>query len=281
MEFFDVLKEKQVDIYISLFMTILGLLLGIVIDSLRKSTPTSGNHALIIPVTVTSIISSRGNHFNNHSSDDGLKFFIGLFLLVAGTIYLFFRAEILNLIYYLTVFIISLWAGRITYSFYISRFIGWQWIVNLTFYCVFFVVSFLTVNKALVPNFSPDYFNNSQKIINQHGLVGLKDYFTLQDFKWFVLHLLGVMMLFIAMLRMLLSSTYFAVMGNYVLNEEEQEPWLAKKTRKYAYFKKNIVLVSCLIVTSYYFVAGNFFMWLEYDFPKQVEYLFNIALYGR
>jgi len=277
MEFINILKEKQVDIYISFFMTIFGLLFGIALDSLRKSTPTPDNH---VSLTVTSTINFRRNYFNNQPGDNGLMIFIVPFMLVTGTIYLFFRTEILNVMYYLTLFIIFLWGGRIVYNMYVGRFIGWQWAMHLAFYCVFSAMCFLAVNKALSPNSHPEYFNYIQKIINKYGIFGLKDYFTYQDFKWFALHILGVIILFIAMLYTLLFSTYFSVMGNYVINAREQEPWLAKKTRKYAH-KKNIVYVFFLVISSYCLVAGDFFRWVESDFPKIVEYLFNTAFYGR
>lgn len=231
MDIFEIIKSKEVDIYISLFMTILGLILGLIIDSIRqgKNSNSGDRNGTTISVTVNNIVKPQLTQTNATSSDDGLMFVIGFFLLVTGTIYLFNRLEILNSLYYLTVFVISLWSGGILHSLFKGRFSGWRWIANLIFYGAFFAASFYIVNKAITPNFAPKNFELSQKIISKHGLFGLKDYFSLLDFKWFIFHLSGVLLLFFAMMRLTLSTTYFAVMGGYLTSEESEEPWLAKK----------------------------------------------------
>lgn len=282
MEILEIIKSKEVDIYISLFMTILGLALGLVIDSIRqgKDQISIQNSGSITSITVNNIIKPQQIYKNSSSNDEGLMFVIGLFLLVAGTIYLFNRLEILNSFYYLTVFVISLWSGGILHSLAKGRFAGWRWSANLLFYGSFFVASFYIVNKAITPSFAPNNFQFSQQLINQYGLTGLGNYFSLLDFKWFIFHLAGVMLLFLAMIRLSLSTTYFAIMGNYIISEEEQEPWLAKRTRKYAYFWENIILISIFLFLSYHLVSGNFFMWFEYQLPEKINSFFNRVLHG-
>lgn len=282
MEFLEVLKSKEVDIYISLFMTLLGLVLGLLIDSVKqnKSQGVSQSNTTITSVTVNNIVKPTTSQTNSSSNDDGLMFVIGFILLATGTIYLFNRLEVLNSLYYATVFIISLWSGGILYSLFVREFSGWRWVANLVFYGAFFIATFHIVNKAMTPNYAPENFKLSQQLIKSHGLLGLGNYFTILDFKWFSFHLIGVLLLFFSMIRLSLSTTYFAIMGGYIASKEEQEPWLAKRTRKYAGFWRNIIFISLFLLASYYLVAGNFFMWFEYQFPKEMESFINKVLRG-
>ncbi|EGQ7979687.1 hypothetical protein RUK22_003387 [Vibrio cholerae] len=282
MELLEVLKSKEIDIYISLFMTLLGLVLGLIIDSFKQRNLQGENqvNCQVTSITVNNIVKQQANQKNSSSNDDDMMFFIGFFLLVTGIVYLFNRLEILNFLYYLTVFIVSLWSGGILHSLFKGKFAGWRWFANLAFYGVFFIVTFHIVNKAITPNFAPTNFKFSQQIINAYGLLGLSDYFSFLDFKWFIFHLLGVLLLSFSMIRLSLSTTYFAVMGNYITSNDEQEPWLAKRTRKYANFWRNIVYLSICLFISYYLIAGDFFMWFEYQFPQEMEIFINKVLHG-
>jgi len=281
----EVIKSKEVDIYISLLVMLLGLGIGLIIDSIRqKNNPrTLQNNGSISSTTVTNIINANAkeNSNNTSSNDEGLPILIGGFLLISGVIYLFNRIEIINTMYYLTIFIVSIWSGGIFHSLVKGNFSGWRWVANLMFYGVFFIFTFKTVNKALSPNYAPKNFEFSQQIIHQYGVLSLGDFFTFLDFKWFTFHLIGILLLFFAMVRLTLSTTYFSVMGNYVISENSKEPWVAKKTRKYAYFWENIVIISIMLFISYFFIAGNFFMWFEYQLPKELDAFINKVLHGR
>ncbi|WP_434986332.1 hypothetical protein [Vreelandella zhaodongensis] len=282
MEMLEIIKSKEVDIYISFFMTIFGLVLGLIVDSIRqgKGTAICERNETSISVTVNNIVTPPRSGNSPPSKDENLMIVIGFFLLVTGAIYLFNRLEVLNSVYYLTVFVISLWSGGILHSLLKGRFSGWRWFANFIFYGAFFVASFHIVNKAIMPNYAPENFIYSQELINSYGILGLDGYFSMLDVKWFMFHLLGVLFLFFSMMRLTLSTTYFAIMGNYVVSEEGQEPWLARKTRKYAHFWENIILISVFLLVSYYLVSGNFFMWFEYEFPKVMEYFINKILRG-
>ena len=282
MEFLEVLKSKEVDIYIALFMTFLGLALGLIVDAFKqkKVEAVAQSNITVTSVTVTNIVKPQNNPTNSSSNDEGLMIVIGSILLVTGAIYLFNRLEILNSLYYITVFVISLWSGGILHNLFKGKFSGWRWFANLIFYGAFFVATFIIVNKAITPNFAPENFNISQQLINQHGILGLSDYFSLLDFKWFMFHFMGVLILFLSMIRLSLSTTYFSIMGSYIASENSQEPWLAKRTRKYANFWSNIILITILLCISYYLIAGNFFMWFEYQLPKEMESFINKVLHG-
>ncbi|NAW85369.1 hypothetical protein CAG71_02705, partial [Photobacterium halotolerans] len=89
MEFLEVLKSKEIDIYISLFMTISGLILGLVIDSFKQRNVQGGSpsNGPITSITVTNIVKPQINQANSSSNDDGLMFIIGFILLVTGVVY--------------------------------------------------------------------------------------------------------------------------------------------------------------------------------------------------
>ncbi|PMR77663.1 hypothetical protein C1H69_01760 [Billgrantia endophytica] len=282
MDILEILRTRQADIYLPLFMTLLGLMLGLILYAVlhRRYHYACQENEAIVSITVANVINPRLTCRSRYSKDEGLMLFIGLAALVSSGIYLFNRVAVLNLFYYCTVFIMSLWTGGFLYSLLKGQYSGWHWAANITFYAIFFIVLFMAMGKAITPNYAPANFQYSQQIVNQHGILGLGNYFSALDIRWFIFHLLGVLLLFIAMFRLCLSATYFAVMGRYILSEESREPWLARKTRKYAKFWENIIFVSLLLFAAYYLIAGDFFMWFEYEMPNRVDSFMNALLHG-
>ncbi|WP_157839612.1 hypothetical protein [Comamonas testosteroni] len=282
MNLLDIIKSKQVDIYISLFFTILGLVLGVLVDYLRSAKPSLVNQqGNIFNLTLNNIANPPGSTPNQRQDDQGLFAMIAALTIVCGIVYLFFRSDILNILSFITIFTISLWAGGTLHSLYKGYFSGSAWFVSLVFSSSFCILALFLVGKALSPDYAPKYFQYSQDIINKYGVTGLKTYFNAQDFRWFMFHLLGVFFLFQAKIRMALSSTYFLTAGKLSLAESQREPWIVKRTRKYASLSTNIIYVSLLSVAAYYLISGNFFMWFEYKFPGQFKIFINTVLHGR
>lgn len=153
--------------------------------------------------------------------------------------------------------------------------------MSLTFSLAFCALALFLVSKAFLPDYAPRNFQYSQEIINRYGVTGLRDYFNEQDFRWLMSHLVGVFLLFQVKIRMMLSSTYFLAAGKLSLAENSREPWIVKRTRKYASLSTNILYVSLLSVGAYYLISGNFFMWFEYKFPVQLKSFIDIVLHGR
>lgn len=283
MDILEILSARQVDIYISLFMTLLGLLLGLILDAVRhrKHHHACQEHETIVSVTVANFINPRLACKSRHSKDEGLLLLIALAASIFGGVYLFMRVEVLQLLYYFTIFIISLWSGGVLHSLMKGRYAGWHWLANMAFYVASFVFLFMVVEKAITPNYAPTYFQYSQQIVHQYGIAGLGDYFSALDLRWFMLHLFGVFLLFMAMFRLCLSATYFAVMGSYILSAECREPWLVRKTRKYAKLWENVFFVSLTLLVAYYLIAGNVFMWIEYGMLDGVEGFLERVWRGR
>ena len=90
MEFLEILKSKEVDIYIALVVMILGLILGLIVDTFKdKKVVGAGHRGMhITPVSVTTIIKPRDNQPNEHSGDEGIMFVIGFILIIAGAVYI-------------------------------------------------------------------------------------------------------------------------------------------------------------------------------------------------
>ncbi|MCW0506902.1 hypothetical protein [Aeromonas piscicola] len=282
MSLLEAIQSKQVDIYISLFFTLLGLVLGVIVDSIRNSSPSPANQqGNFFNLTVNNVVNPPSSASNRAQDDQGLLVLIVALTTIFGITYLFFRSEILNILSFITIFSISLWAGGTLHSLYKGYFSGGAWLVSLVFSSAFCVAALFVVSKAFSPNHAPKYFQYSQEIINKYGIAGLPTYFNEQDLRWFMFHLIGVFLLFQAKIRMTLSSTYFLAAGRLSLAENIREPWIVRRTRKYANLNTNILYVSILSISAYYFISGDFFMWFEYKLPIQFKSLINIVLHGR
>lgn len=271
-----VLQEKEVDIYISLFSTILGFVLSLFFSG-QKSTIQNNNHINFITINNynTEVLQSPSS-YNQESAKAAL-----ILLGILSITYLFFRIEILNLFFYLSIFIVSFWSYNSLVNFFRGIFTGWRWLINIIFYIVFFGTIFIIINQALTPSIAPKNFQFSQQLIHQYGIMGLMDYFSLIDLEWFALHYTGIIFLFYAMLRIIFASTYYTVMGRYLLSEQNYpEPWLAKKTRKHANLWKNIILIPILLLISYYCVSGEAFQWYKQELPQEFNLLINRIFHG-
>ncbi|QXH73818.1 hypothetical protein E5170_00170 [Pseudomonas atacamensis] len=282
MSFIDTIQSKEVDIYISAFFTILGLILGAILDRVLKGdSPQSANQpGHSVNLTFNTVVNPPPG-VNAASTSQDMTPVICMMMVIAGLIYVFFRAEILNLLSWITLFTISLWAGGTLHSLYRGFFAGSKWVVSLIFSMAFCVAATYLTDEAFTPTLAPQNFQYSQQIINEQGLTGIKKYFVLLDMHWFLLHLTGVMLFIYTSIRMMLFSTYFIVAGAHANNNGTHEPWLSRKTRKYANLRKNIIFMPILLVLAYLLTSGLAFDWFIHTMPNQVNALTNTVLYGR
>ena len=282
MSFIETIQSKEVDIYISAFFTILGLILGAILDRVLKGdSPQSTNQpGHSVNLTFNTVVNPPLG-VNAASTSQDMTPVIFMMMVIAGLIYVFFRAEILNLLSWITLFTISLWAGGTLHSLYRGFFAGIKWIVALLFCLAFCVAATYVTDEAFMPTLAPQNFQYSQQIINEQGLTGIKKYFVLLDMHWFLLHLIGVLLFIYTSLRMMLFSTYFIVAGAHANNNGTHEPWLSRKTRKYAILRKNIIFMPILLVLAYLLTSGLAFDWFIHTMPNQVNALMNTVLYGR
>jgi hypothetical protein len=205
MEVLDLIHAKQIDFYIALATTAIGVVLGVVIDVVRKGAGTEKAQGVQLTsnVTITQVTNIYGNKESTSSNVDeqSAAIVVGVVLLVLGTFYLFFREEILNSVLYTTILAISIWGGGILHSMVRGYFSGVKWLGYFLYLIAFCFACTLVVNKAFVPSYAPEYFTDSQLIINNSGLKGLLSRASLLDAKWFVFHLIGVIGLFWAKSR--------------------------------------------------------------------------------
>jgi hypothetical protein len=282
MSFIETIQSKEVDIYISAFFTILGLILGAILDRVLKGdSPQSADQAgHSLNLTFNTVVNPPPG-VNAASTSQDMTPVICMMMVIAGLIYVFFRAEILNLLSWITLFTISLWAGGTLHSLYRGFFAGSKWVISLIFSIAFCVAATYLTDEAFTPTLAPQNFQYSQQIINEQGLTGIKKYFVLLDMHWFLLHLTGVMLFIYTSIRMMLFSTYFIVAGAHANNNGTHEPWLSRKTRKYANLRKNIIFMPILLVLAYLLTSGLAFHWFIHTMPNQVNALMNTVLYGR
>lgn len=133
MSLIETIQSKEVDIYISLFFTLLGLFLGAILDRILKGkSPQSANQpGSSVNLTFNTVVNPPGVRTPDQNQD--MTPIICMMLVLAGVIYLFFRAEILNVLSWITLFTISLWAGGTLHSLYRGFFAGCTWVVALFF----------------------------------------------------------------------------------------------------------------------------------------------------
>lgn len=285
MSIFEILQTKEVDIYISTVMMIAGVVLGVMVDIIRKQSEADipGRTTVNQSVTITNIVntSQYNRHTSTYQDDQMVAIMIGIALSICGIFYLFFRAEILNTIYTITLLVLSIWAGGIIHSLIKGQLSGAKWIGQLLYIAAFCFTSALVINKASIPSYAPEYFLNSQEIVNSYGLKGLVQVFSVQDFKWLAFHLLGIIGIFWAKSRVTLSTIHFASMGIHLSSSQSQLPWLARKTIKYSRFWENLLVVTIVTSVSYFLVSGDLFMWFEYALPQQLNSLVDVLINGR
>ena len=285
MEIIELIHAKQADFYIALTTTIFGVVLGVVIDVIRKRNRPDQAQGIQFShnVTITQIknIYKSSESKSSNVDEQSAAILVGVVLFVLGTFYLFFREEVLNSVLYTTILVLSIWGGGVLHSLVRGYFSGVKWFGYFAYLLTFCFACTLVVNKAFVPSYAPEYFTNSQTIINEYGIRGLGKLVSLLDIKWFVFHLVGVIGLFWAKSRVTLSTLHFVTVGNEIVSNSNARTAVAAKTSKYASFWGNILFVSILVFSSYYLVSGEFFMWFEYELPNKVENFINTVLNGR
>ena len=176
MTLWEQITSKEVDIYISLFVTIVGLIFGILIDIIRKNNierrPINNSVQVQNSVTINKIfkVSKSNRKYHSKRDDQEALFIVGAVLLALGITYLFFRSEILTILTYVTILSISTLVGGVINSIYQGYYSGLAWSVYVIFTCLTIVGAIFVVNKAINPNFAPKYFDYSQEIINSKDL---------------------------------------------------------------------------------------------------------------
>lgn len=281
----EIIKSKDIDIYIGIATTILGLVLTMILDFFKNEKPSKQitNIKNQTHITITNINQIYNQRTPSGNQDDqGRKLFIGLALFSTGVFYLFFRRQVLSGLALSIPFIIYLWTGITLYSLVKGYFSGGRWVTNSLFSIAFCVAIIFISDKAEIPNYAPSYFSASQRIVETRGLNGLVQYMSPHDISWFLLHLVGLLISFAASIRMIFSAIYFSTMSAYIANNQTGNlPWLARKTAKYGNVFRNIVITSLYLLLSYFLVAGDAFMFLRYTFPSLINELIFTVLNGR
>jgi len=286
---------KKFDIGLTVVSTLVGLVLGLIIDLLRdgsskkdasSSTSTSPTE---VHISINNIQQAYVQQFPQSSqrgskSNEESVFWMLLFAAFSvGIFYLFFKSEILNLATYSALCVLGAWSGLVLYSLVKGVFVGTQWIMNFLLSLLFCFFIIVIVDKAISPDIAaPKNFPYVQQIINEFGIPGLSRFFSLHDFKWLTFHFLGIVLLFLVQLRMIFSVIFFASMTLYVSGiHSEMLLRLARKTAKYQQVYKNILVTSALLFLSYLLVSGDFFSWFENELPRRMGNIIHLIFNGR
>jgi hypothetical protein len=278
MNLWQIIQGKQVDIYINLVFMLMGLVLGVIIDTLREDKSQEKFPRIQeLKITVKQIENLTENHLSQNqqkSQNSSGVTLVYIYLTVFGLIYLFYRNEVLNSLLIFNSFLLSLWMGATLHSLRKNYFSGLQWNMYLLLVFIFSVGLFVISNKASVPNYAPPNLDKIQSIVLKSGISHLSDYFDLNGLMWFVIHILGVFLLFYIQIGMILSLVHHYVMGSYTLHYMDSEyvnnesiPWLAAKTYNYRNFGKNYLFTTIFALISYFCVSGDFFVWYVNGLP--------------
>jgi hypothetical protein len=194
MNLWQIIQGKQVDIYINLATTLIGLALGEIVSSLKENNKSLGKQENI---SINQIINVTENNLNqNTQKQQNSNDIVFIYFIFFGLLYLFYRNEILNILLISNLFLMALWVGITIHSLRKSYFAGFRWWIYLLLVFVYNVGLFAISNKAAVPNYAPSNFEHVQDIVFKGGIYHLKDYFNPNDFYWFLSHLAGVIILF-------------------------------------------------------------------------------------
>jgi hypothetical protein len=285
MNLWHIIEGKQVDIYINLATTLIGLALGEIVSSLKEKTNKSlGNQENI---SINQILNFTENNLsqNTHKPQNSNDIVL-IYLIFFGLLYLFYRNEILNILLISNLFMIALWAGITIHSLRKSYFAGFRWWIYLLLVFVYNVGLFAISSKAAVPNYAPSNFEHVQDIVFKGGIYHLKDYFSLDDFYWILFHITGVIILFFMQISIILSLIYNCTMGEYARgyvngNSNTSMPWLVAKTVKYRHFEIKFLWNLVFGFIAYSFVSGNFFAWfIDERTHSSFNEIINKILFG-
>lgn len=277
----EVLASKQVDIYISLATSLIGAVIGLILDRVvkqpRKLEPTSTDMP-VISISMQQLVQVS----NTLRGKAGNDFIVGgIFLFVTGVTYLFFRQEVLALALLLVLFSFGAWAGSVISSLNRGSFGGWGWVAYLIVMLFFALAAVRVVGLAKMPTFAPSNFIHAQEIVNQWGITALRHYFNALEFKWFGFHLLGIILFFAASWRACLSMLNYSLLGHRLIKRQSYGRFELRLAKSYGRPWRNSLFLLGFMVTANYLVSGQFFMWFEYEMPRQVDSFIQTILHGR
>jgi multisubunit Na+/H+ antiporter MnhC subunit len=288
MKLLEIFHEKQSDIVIGLAIMVLGLILGVIIDVLRKKNSInvhSGTPNFNSNISITNIINTTNEYKSKNGKkeiDDQLIWAIILAtIVITFIIYSFCREQILIGTTYTPVAVLSIFIGKILHSLTKGYYRGFKWKFYAAFTFIFCIVSLFVVSKASSPNHAPNNLVFLQDIVLKDGIKELPKFFSPQDLRWITFHVLGINLLILANFTMVLSNIHFAIMGDHLYKNASTIPWLARKIKLYDNYSSNFIYVSILLMISYFLINGDIHEWFFFKLPTLMSYLIEIVVNGK
>jgi hypothetical protein len=267
---------------------VLGLILGVIIDVLRKKNSInvhSGTPNFNSNISITNIINIINEYKSKNVKKEIDDQLIGAIILattvITFTAYAFLREQILMGIAYTPLAILSIFIGKILHSLYKGYYDGFEWKLYAAFTFTFCIFSLFVVSKAYSPNHAPGNFAFLQDIAHDDGIKGLPIFFSPQDLRWIAFHVFGIILLSLANFNMILSNIHFAMMGNRLHKNTPTIPWLARRTKLFDNYSKNFIYVSILLMSSYFLINGDMHDWLLFKLPTFLSNIIEIVANGR
>jgi len=293
MNFWSTLASKEVDIYIGIATTILGLILGELLNYFKRqaapAAPAAAKNSTVqvkvqVPITISTItnIYKKASTGQANNDDATLKVLVAIGLFSIGVVYLNFRGTILNGITSALLLILPLFFGALLTAYVRGFTSGGKWLAYLLYLIAFYVAAVMVRDKALIPNFAPNHFLDSEAIIRAHGISGMKRVTTLADLNWYMMHVAGVVLLVYSVARLALSGLHLSAMTwHFTFNSwNSNPPWLAIKTARYRHVYKSMLGTAVALLAAYFLVSGNAYMWWVYEWPALINNFMNSVFYG-
>lgn len=294
MSFWNTIATKEIDIYIGIATTLLGMLLTELLNYIKQKSapivplpgaggPAPANVLVHVPVsisTINNVYLNSSPSSNIQQSQIAVFLWIGLF--AAAVTYLNLSSFILKGVTSALLLTMVFFAGVHLTGFIRGRISGAQWIAYLAYLAVFYLAAVMVRDGAVNPDYAPKYFVYSEAVMRKHGLAGWSRIMSIADMQWFAFHIAGVLLFLFAIARHVLAGVYLATMTWHLSFNPwvSAPPWLAVKTARYRHISKNIILTTVLLALSYALVTGNGYMWWTYEFPKLVNGLLDRIVHG-
>lgn len=293
MGFWSTLASKEVDIYIGIATTILGLILGEALNWFKRkgpppANPTAGSPQPTVQVHAPVSISTINNIYNNNAQtpqrgDDGsIRVVLFVLLVATAVIYLNFRSLILEGVTSVCLLLMVLFAGVHLAGFLRGVISGPKWFGYLVYLACFYLAAVMVRDKAVVPSFAPQFFVDSEAIVRRYGMMGFGRLMRIPDWTWLLLHITGVVLFLSAIVRHLLAGLYLSAMTWHLGRHGwgSAPPWLAMKTARYRHVLKNMATTTVLLGLAYVLVSGDAYMWWTYEYPKVLSAVMRRILHG-
>ena len=273
--------SKLPDIYVGLGTGLVCTLLGLMIDRYWSAGAELSGPLSARGISMTQIVNLSVEVNPSGSAPAGSREVTNALLAVACITYLLFRDTVLDAGIYATLIAFCVWTGTALHSLYVGRVRGLQWPVYMAGLMGYACAVLAVFGAAASPDRAPVYFAQWQEIMQHYGLTGLLRVIGVLGIAWLVVHVAGILVLFLG-LRDALLSMYFNARA---ISHRERDgavatTWLLRLASRYARPYRTLLRLAVLTLLAYLMISGDVFYWLTQGLPQFTQWLMQTVLFG-